>query len=154
MSQATILAEIKTLLETVTDIGNVHDYIRSTYFWNQFFAEHQDGTKILSWEISRVGTAQALATVGAVEDLYHLTHSFVIVGHMSLSDELETEKTFQSLCDTIQDSFREDDNLNGTILPIQPPNKLQIKSVGHANYAGILVHHAVLTIDLVERVGG
>ena len=154
MSQKLILAEIKTLLESVTGIGNVHDYIRSTYFWSQFFEQHQDGTQVLTWEISRIATPQELWNVGAVEDNYKLAHSFAIVGHMSLSDELVTEKTFQDLCDAIQTKFREDDNLNGTILPVQPPNKLQIKSVGHANYAGILVHHAVLTLDVVERVGG
>lgn len=154
MSEATIRAEVKSLIETVANIGNVHDYVRSTYFWSQFFTEHQDGSKILTWEITRKSTSEELWTSGGVEDNYKDTHSFMIIGRMSLADELETEKDFQNLASEVQKKFREDADLNGTILPIKPPNLMQIKSVGHASYAGVLVHEAVLTIDLTERVGG
>ena len=144
------------MLETVTDIGEVHDFVRSTYFWDEFFTAHknsQNGGQILTWEITRTATAQELWGVGGVVDNYKRTHSFTLIGRMSLQDSSATEKTFQALVDAVQDKFVGDFDLNGTILPVDPPNEIQIKSVGHASFAGILVHQAILTFEATERVG-
>jgi len=154
MSYQTIRDQVKIILESVTNIGNVHDYIRSTVFWNDFFTKHKDTNQILTWEISRISTAEEVWSVqnaAGSEPNFHDTHSIVIVGHMSLQDSTATEKTFQDLVTAIQTKFRQNNDLNGTVII---PKQLQVKSVGHANYAGILVHRAVLTYEAIERVGG
>lgn len=154
MSFQTIRDEIKTIMEGITGIGNVHDYVRSTYFWDEFFAAHKDVDQILTWEITRIATAEEVWSVqnaAGSEPNFHDTHNITIVGHMSLQDSTATEKTFQDLVTLIQETFRQNNDLNGTVII---PKQLQVKSVGHVTYANILVHRAVLTYEAIERVGG
>jgi len=155
MSYQTIIDQIAIILDQVSGAGaNIHKFIRSLQFWNEFFAEHKDGARILTWEITRLATAEQVATVqNAVgnEPNFHDTHNFAIVGRMALQDSTATETEFQTILSDIQAEFRQNNDLNGTVII---PKQLQIRSVGHEMYGGVLCHHAALTFEAIERVGG
>jgi len=155
MSYETIIDQIAIILDQVSGAGTkIHKFIRSTQFWNEFFAEYKDGGKILTWEITRLATAEKVWSVqnaAGNEPNFHDTHNFAIVGRMSLEDSTASETLFQNILSDIQTEFRKNNDLNGTVII---PKQLQIRSVGHANYGGVLVHHAALTFEAIERVGG
>ena len=154
MSFATIRAEVKTILEAVSGIGRVHDFIRHTTFWNELGKEHTEKQIVNDWEITRIAIVQNLAAVQtqiAAEPTFDDIHTVQITGRMGLQDNSESEKTFQSLVDGVITALRKNPDLNQTVVKsIQPINT----TIDHDNFNGILVHQAIITFDAQERVGG
>lgn len=154
MSFATIRDEVKTILEGVTNIGRVHDFIRHTTFWSEFAKRHTDLQIINDWEITRTGLTQNLAAVQtqiAAEPTFDDIHTVQIIGRIGLQDSSESEKTFQTLVDAVITALRKNDDLNQTVVkPIQPISAI----IDHDNFHGNLVHQVNITFDAQERVGG
>lgn len=101
-----IVADIKDKLETIPDIGQVHDYYRWTNnvqdFISLFSYTPAGGSKqIRGWEISRYYFRDKKQ--GAF--LRH--HKFRLIGYMGLKDSEETDKTFQVLADLVVEKFRD-----------------------------------------------
>lgn len=154
MSFATIRTEVKTILEAVSGIGRVHDFIRHTTFWYELSKKHTEKQIVNDWEITRISIVQNLAAVQtqiAAEPTFDDIHTVQITGRMGLQDNSESEKTFQSLVDGVITALRKNPDLNQTVVKsIQPINT----TVDHDNFNGILVHQAIITFDAQERVGG
>ena len=154
MAFAAIRDEIKTILESVTDTGEVHAYRRHSTFWDEYLRDHVKAGQINTWEITRTATAQELINVqGSVgtEPYFHDTHSVLIVGRMSLKDDEKSEQDFQALVDAIVAAFRLKNLLNGAVLL---PKQAQVPVLEHRTFGGILVHYCEITFEAVERVGG
>lgn len=154
MSFATVRTEIKTLLESVSGIGKVHDFRRHTRFWDDFFERHIADGKVNNWEITRGSFSQEVFAVqnsAGNEPFFHDQHEVSITGYMSLNDENESEKTFQTLIDNIIAKIRVNNQLNNTTIL---PRQLQVPVIEHRTFGGVLVHFAELTFEAIERVGG
>jgi len=154
MSYATIRSQIATLIGAVSGIGQVHEYRRNTKTWEEFYLRHVDKMIVNNWEISRTSREQesiAVQDLGGTEPFYHDTHQILIIGHMSVRDEDATEKTFQDLIDAIVTKIRQNFLLGGLVLL---PRSLQVPTITHKMYGGVLVHYAELTYEAIERVGG
>ena len=158
MSWALIRAEIKTLLEAVTNIGQVHDTLRHSTTWEEMFARYKDDSqgRLLAWELTRDGEGLELEAVGnavSVEPFYRRTHNVLIIGYMALKedDTNPSEKTFQDLVEAVVTKLRQNNLLNEKVLlHIEP----QVDSIAHEMFGSVLVHQAIIRFPAIERVGG
>jgi hypothetical protein len=155
VSWATIRPLVKEHLESVDGIGQVHDYVRHTRFWDEFFKRHVKGGRVNTWEFTRRSMQSAQDSLGGREAIgcqYRQTHQIEVIGRLALSEKVEggTEIPFQDLVDNVVDAFRRDTLLGGRLLVPNPPN---IQNIGHQSYGGVLVHQATITLAAVERVG-
>lgn len=155
MAFAPIRDELVKILKAVKGIGNVHDYRRHTTSWADIYKRHRSEEGIINnWEITRTALAQdvsALDNLAGNEPFFHDNHSVLIVGHMTLNDEMVTEKKFQDLIDEIVKAIRLNNRLNGSVLL---PKQLQVPIIREFDFGGILVHNTEMTYEAVRREGG
>ena len=107
MSEATIRAQIKTELESVTNIGLVHDYDRLTTTWGELLARFKTtiggGDQVRAWTIQWGGFVPG--DPQSVGGLFVRFHQFVIRGYLGLDDSTATEKTFSALAETVSNEL-------------------------------------------------
>ena len=119
MGFATFRDEVKTTLEAVDGIGRVYDFLRLITHWENFKRDAVKDGRINVWEITRLSLEEELETPqgqGGVEACFRDTHLIAIIGHFSVKDKDESEKTFQDLIDAIVEAFRQNNTLGGTVL--------------------------------------
>jgi hypothetical protein len=154
MSWATIREAIAADVEDVTGIGQIHEFLRHTTFWDEYIKRHKKDGRINNWEITRRSLAQKLFAVqnlDSTEPFFHDDHEAVIIGRMALNDDKETEKTFQDVIDGVVTKFRQNNQLGGiAIIPQQP----QVPIIEHRTFGGTLVHYTEVVFPVRERVGG
>ena len=154
MGFATFRDEVKTTLEAVTGIGRVYDFIRLINHWEEFKQDAVADGRINVWEITRLTLEEELEApqgqVG-VEACFRDAHLIAIIGHFSVKDEDESEKTFQDLIDAIVVAFRQNNTLGQTTLIPQQP---QVPSIGHEMFASVLCHAVQINFLAIERTGG
>lgn len=149
MSYVAMLAEIKTQLESVTDIGKVHDYIRFVYLENEIVAQFKDTAsgQIRAWQITRTDSSEEYADVNIAS---RRIHRFEIRGIMSIKDSAESEKVFQALIEDVCDKFRPLYNLNGEAERIVAP--IQVEDVENRMWGAVGVHTATLVLEVQETL--
>ena len=152
MSFATLRDNTETILKSVTDIGKVHPFRRSTLFWEDFFRRHTDRGRVRNWEISRAALA---SEAGGELPLYLDTHLMTITGWLSLDDSVPTEPIFQDLIESIRIKFREGDNrtLGRTAGITNTSNiiDLQVVTIDHITFGGQAAHFCEIQFEAVER---
>lgn len=165
MTYALIRDEIKTTIEGVTGIGEVHDYRRHSTTWKEIFDRHKNTAtgKLLNWEITKQDESLALEAVGnavSTEPFYRRTHGISILGVQALDEpggpvdtagEIPSEKEFQDLVESVVVELRQNNFLNETtLLQILP----QVPIIGHDMFGGTLCHICQIVFGAIERVGG
>lgn len=145
MSLSTVRAAIKATLQSVTDIGVVHDYERYSHDLAKlktlyYSAPH---SQLRGWFIRRVKTAET----GILPPRYLEQVTWQIRGVMALDDAGASELVFDELLDAIRDAFRADRTLGGTVTKIgrlQPNAErgLQLDDSGPVLFGGVLCHGA------------
>lgn len=157
MSESAINAGIKSVLDGVSAIANVHDYVRWAKSWGAFLDLIKDETngKINGWMFSRRSTATRQATVGEIER----AHVYVVRGYYGLADADESEKTFQGIVDDACDAFDDDQTLGGacdTIHPDWGPMAgavgLQVDIVEPRMFGSVLCHYFEGRLCALESV--
>ena len=155
MNFAAAREQVKIILEGVDDIGQVHDYRRHTDKW----AEIRNGktwTKKMQfhvWEITRDSMEEDISTIGnsgGFEPLYTDIHNILVIGHLALNDDDESEKQFQDLIDNIVAAFRKPETtlLNDVALL---PSEMQVEIIAHEMFGGVLCHHCQMTFKAILR---
>lgn len=143
-----ILAQIKTYLAAVTSIGNVYDYSRNLKTIETFLSSFKSGDYIKGWWIGRSKSIEPI-----IDDIGNnsRTHTFIIRGIMSYDDASASEKTFQSLVESICDAFRGKYNLNSTCFSASPINVdvVEVRMFGMGG-GEMLCHFAELRIEAQE----
>lgn len=154
MSLSLIRAEYKTILESVTGIGKVHDYSRLATDWKVFLDLFKDPSSetILGWEISREASPEERlhlsgASPGSVSDRKHI---MLIRGYSSLQDATGTQKTFDNLIEAICDKFRPLITLNDVALKVETP--MIVSVVTEREFGGVLCHYAELRQAVWDRL--
>jgi hypothetical protein len=105
MGYETILGTIQTELESVTDVGVVHDYGRHTRDYSDYLdlfkTTIDDVDQIRGWMISYRGFPEAapLPEFGHIPGLRD--HEFIIDGFLRLDDSAASEKTFGTLVEAV-----------------------------------------------------
>ena len=145
MSYATVLAQIKSVLDGVTGIGTVHDYAR----WNvddaSFNVLFVKKNVLNFWTISRRETAESWDAVQHVVR----RHTFVLRGYYGIDDSAASEKTFQGLVESVMTALRVKTTLNDVAELAQPPH---LELLETERFSGALVHHARMKLTVEERV--
>lgn len=145
MSEATIRAQIKTILSGVTGIGVVHDYERWSKDWTTFLTlfKHVAGGRINGWIITR----------SAVEELEETTshepsiHQYKIKGIYALKDSAASEKAFNTLIEAIRAAFRTNYQLNDTASHTTP---LKVPVIENRVFGSVLCHYCEMTLTAEE----
>ena len=151
---ASIIADIKSKLEAVTNIGVVHDYYRyaanPSTFITLFSYTPTGGSKhIRGWEITRIRAPEHKR--GA----FFRHHVFKLTGYLSLKDANATDKTFQALIDDICEKFRTAadgatwyylDGDNGDNAPCQ------VEIIEPRIFGEILCHYTEIILHVTERI--
>ena len=145
MSLSGIRDAIKTILEGVSGIGEVHDYERYHTDAAKLRALHVTSGRLHSWTITRTRTQAEYRTNVQTER----RHTFVLRGYYALDDVNASEKTFQTLVESIEAAFRSNDTLSGSCELAGP---LQVERVEPVLFAGVLCHFAELSLWAQELV--
>jgi len=160
MSRKLIQAEIKTILETVTDIGQVHASIRWTKYEDKFIQNFivgiEDQAEIRTWMIYRVEGGMAYGpNNGGLGTSYPVTthqslerYDFRIEGWASFTDD-DTDSRFQDLIDAVLDKLEANISLNNTANMHGPVNY----SIDHQFFGDYFVHHVIFNMYVLETFG-
>ena len=160
MSRSNIIAQIKTFLEAVSDIGQVYDSIRWTIYQDKFvqdFMTQLDGqNQIRTWMIylsgggedygarqNSLGTSLSIAVRRGLSK-YDIT----IEGWASFEDN-SSDSDFQTLIDNVLAKFRPEISLNSSAVMRGPINY----TIDHQFFGDIFVHHILLNFYALEEAG-
>jgi hypothetical protein len=144
MSDASLRAEIKTILDTVPGAGKVYDYERWIIDPSKFLALFRNADKkIYGWDISRA----AVPTVVRVTKKIEITHTYRLKGYYVLEDSAATEKSFNAIVDAILLAFVD------TKIPGSQGHALPVVPVLGARFFGaVLCHYAEIVLKVSEIV--
>jgi len=145
MSEATIRAQIKTVLESVSGIGIVHDYRRHSRSWATLKALFASAGTVSAVTFYRVACPADRDTMPTILR----RHSFKLDFLRELDDAAATEKTFQALLDAVFEVFKANQTLGGTCQNVDP---LQVDAIDTEDIEQTLYHVASCTLVCHERI--
>ncbi len=145
MSDATIRANIKTLMLAVTGIGKVHDYKRMIADEAKLREQFQQAVNqpLHGWEITRESVNPLTRMAG---DKYKATHGYLILGHYAIKDSTASEKLFNLVVDAVVQKFI-DNRLANT-----EGHSLPATTIKEWEFAGVLCHRAEVRLSVTEIV--
>lgn len=147
---ATILAAIVATMNSVPNIGAVHDYERyakDSATLRAHYGARIDGVdQLRGWFVTRLSVRNARNGFGGPL----VTTIWQVRGYMALNDAEASEKTFHALIQALIDAFWADQDLGGTVISTQTadPNAagLTLEDAGPVFFSGVLCHSARLTL--------
>lgn len=152
MSFTTVLAQIKTVLEGVSGVKNVHDYPRFTDNITDLDSLYVDGSNFSFWWIDR----SSAPTDGGLGSQFFRMHRFDLWYFEAVDDSATSAKTFQQLLDDVMDEFNLTANrdLGGTADLNEEPSELLevIHGVNFPREGGPLCHRGHIRIIAEEDV--
>ena len=144
---ATMLARIKALLDDVPGIGQTYDYFRNVTDITTQKTLFTSSSKLHVWFITRSAVDPAERYLNKQ---VKRTHLFDIWGYYAVDDSNASEKTFQALCETIQDKF--DDIAHWELVTSVTMNTpTQILEITHVEWCNTLCHRAHIRITAEEE---
>ncbi len=149
-----IILELKSQLEQVANIGEIHERRRHTVFWDKFYKRHAKDGRVNNWEITRsefLNDINAVQGALGAEPTFHDTHGITIFGHMSLNEKTKSEDAFQLIIDGIILRLQLNNRLNNAVIL---PHQIQAAIIDHATLGGVLCHTVEMTYEATARVGG
>lgn len=142
-----IRTAIVAQLTGVAGVGTVHRFQRYAHKQSDFKTFYESDGKVLGWFVRRISTAEREDT-----NTYNkVIHRWRIEGVMSLDDATESEVAFDALIEAVRDAFRNDETLGDVVetTVVDGQAGLQLDDSGPAMFAGILCHHARLSLATV-----
>ena len=146
MSLSTVRAEVKSILEGITGIGEVLDYERYAKDWSTYKSLFKEGAHVNFIQIQRPSFERIVHGSDATE---RVTHNFLLKGGYSLNDELATEKTFQDLVESICQVFRDKPDLNDVAEVVKYPI---IGRIYNGMFGNVLCHICEIEVSIRERI--
>ncbi len=144
-TQQQIRDAIKTRMQTVAGIGQVHTFERYAAAIADLKTEYLSEGKILGWFIRLKRTRRLSANLQRVV----VIHYWRVTGFMSLDDAAQSELTFDALVESLQTAFDTDETLGGLVascLDLDETFGLQREDAGPVMFCGVLCHSAALTL--------
>lgn len=140
-----ILTELKTILDGVTGIGETDDYLRLSHDEQNNISLFVNSSKLHTWYLTR-----SKCISERYDNKYVLrNHYFEVHGIYVLDDANESEKTFNSLVDTVLNEFQEKANINLTTNSrlIEVSNNVNIE---HREFVNVLCHYCLISLIVEE----
>jgi hypothetical protein len=144
-----IRAAIKTVIETVDDVGTVHEYERTASYegdlWDVFVFDEVHPSTLRGWQIHRAGTVEISNDTGA----WFLTDAWELSVFWQVDDGAASEKTFDDAIELVRTAFREDDTLGGVVetLIVDGVAGAQLVETGIVDFGGVPCHAGVLELN-------
>lgn len=133
----------------VPAIGRVHAYERYGRDNAAMRALYEIDGQIRGWCVTRLAVREISSVVGLATEVA----TWRISGYLSLSDDAATEIALEDLIEAGRDAFRADETLGGLVFDTSDvaasmPNEsgLQVESIDHVMFAGVLCHRARLRL--------
>lgn len=155
MALSSIIAGVKSRIETAVPGAVVHGYDRWADRWGDFLAMMKTSSDIINgYMISRTaGAAQRSAY-----DLRERAQVIRIRGFYGLDDSANTEATFQAQVEAIDAAFDIDDETLGDLVttcrphfgPMSGAAGIQIDTVEHRVFGSVLCHYAELRLGVIK----
>jgi len=140
-----IIAQIKTILESVSGVGVVHDYDRYSLSLGAYVELMKDADgDVNGWTIEPEEGAGEFGTVAQ----YQLSHRFRIIGVYALNDENASSKIFRALVRSIILTFAANPTLNGAALLAVPESY----SIDTMELGQVAFHQATIYLGVTEFV--
>ncbi len=148
-----IVADIKSWMLEIPDIGVVWEFERWANTWSKFldFFKYttQDGTtQIRGWEITRPSVRDEQ------KGAYLRHHRFKLTGYMSLKDLAATDLVFQELVDLVLETFREAQDPAGRWFYLDENDdrdfSIQADNIYPRKFGDVLCHCAEISLSVVE----
>lgn len=146
-----IRGAIKTKIQTVPNIGIVHDYERFAAEQAKFRTLYLSGVapnqRIQGWHVRRVATRETYIALSR----WVVRHEWRIRGFMAIDDADATEKLFDTLIEAIRDAFRAAPTLTAEpdyseVVTDEERAGVQVADSGPVMFAGVLCHAARLEL--------
>ena len=144
MSEATIRAQIKSILQGVTGSGAVHDYMRHTRSDAERLILYTSGGKVNAFEFERISNANERDTTGTARR----TYTYQLQGYYTLDDANQSSYLFQALLDASFEAFKSNITLNGTALL---SDLISFDQIDYTDIGGTLYHHVTGTFTVYDR---
>lgn len=151
MSEATIRAAINTIVDGVSNVGQVHDYMRwatDRTALDAVFKTTISGTdQIRAWMITCTGWAQEQMEFRAASSKRGLRRDYIykIIGIMGVDDSAATEKTFIAIVEDVVEALDVAQTIRAYRAPPAHLSAYEYRMVG-----GILCHYAEITQEVEE----
>ena len=146
MSLSTVRAQVKTVIEAVSNIGTVHDYERYSKDWSTYKDFFKSGSVINFTQILRPSFIRTVEGSDATE---RVTHNFLFKGAYSLDDSMATEKTCQDLVEGICQAFRDKPKLQDTAEVVIYPITGRLFN---GMFGNVLCHIYEIEVSIRERI--
>lgn len=156
-----IATSIASRIGTVSNVGQVYDYLRFAKDMERartlFYSGAANSLRV--WEVTREST-----TAERIQGFprWIERHSFVVFGRLGVEDQAATEREFQDLVEAVRDAFRPIVSTGPGFSSMGTHYRVDLipgayldapvgaRSVGHAEFAGALVHACELTFQVVD----
>lgn len=150
----TIRSAIMAKLQSIPEIGRVHDHERFARGEKEFREMYESGGRILGWHLRRVSTRQVSLCMDD-PGITSETHTWEIRGFMALSDAADasaSEIVLDELIEAIRETFREDDTLGGVVTTCvtEAGAGVQLEDSGPVMFAGVLCHSARMALRTMQ----
>ena len=155
MSLTTVRSQVKTILKTISSLGEVHQYERYSKDWatyKEFFKEgaHINFVQILRPSFERtVEGSSGNPTVTDEHGLERVTHNFLLKGAYSLDDEHASEKICQDIVESICQEFRSRPTLDAMAEVVTYPI---IGRIFNGMFGNVLCHIYEIEVSIRERI--
>ena len=147
-NESTIRANIKTAIQTVTNVGVVYDYLRFASIWNDFldlFKTTISGSDVIrGWHFTCNGLNPAVEreTFGDT-GLLTRNYQYKVLGYAGLDDSAATEKTFFAITELVLEALSNhivggEDNIP-TLTTFEP-----------RTFGGVVCHFAEITMTVED----
>ncbi len=153
MTEATVRSSIKTLLDGVSNVGNVIDVDLFARDWDVFL----DRAKVTIGSVDQIRTftiaCEAIARTGLVQAGVRSQHNvnnyqYKIRGYQSFDYETTTEKTFLIVVLAVMDAL-DSGIVSGAIFNAE---LAQLDTYVPRLFGGVLCHYAEITQVVMEQI--
>ncbi len=153
-----IRAAIKDVIDTVANVGTVHDYQRTVAYEGDLFASDlflytaDTPNSIRGWEVSLASTQRAHIDRGDRA----ITHSWNIALLWEIRDGSASERAFDAAMELIAEAFHDDDTLGGAVKTCQTENEsgLQLVETDVVQFGSTLCHAGLMRLNTRDFVNG
>jgi hypothetical protein len=150
MTEATIRTAIYNAVNGVANAGLVYDRERHATTWTDFLALFKTRigsvSQVRGWMVGYRGISEAESTrFGKGDHRITRTHRFQVMGIMGIDDSEGSEKTFAAIAEDVCDALDSDATLHAF-------HYVSPATLGYdpSPFAGVLVHAAVITLEVTE----
>ena len=163
MSEATVRGHLKTILESVTNIGIVHDYRRLAKTWEAILSLSKTTIggqeQIRGWEITCEAWSEEYLEPHAESTKKTLmrTYTYKIRGYFGVKDSTATEKTAMIVVEDVMEALNSssvlhDENVHDGVVYYGQTPPAQLDAFRAQLFGGILCHYAEITQRIQEAI--